>query len=188
MENKMANPTAEQKRIAAATQYQVNEVMTRFYPELIKNAMSIVESEKILIAKHPEHEASIRELCQLKLDTLAANHYMSEVRARREGAKREVSKAVKDWAKSKAYGKYLGSDGLLDSKKVKKDFVKNGANKSWLSEIVEAYNNELVPYAKKLEKEMGAEYTPDEKSRGETLNDMLRKHNAMVMQQRQFIM
>lgn len=184
----MSNPTAEQKRIADATMYQVNEVMTRFFPELLEKAMSIVESEKVLLAKHPEHEASIRELCQLKLDTLAANHYMSEIRARREGAKREVIKEIKAWAKSKAYGKYLGSDGLLDSKKVKKDFVKNGASKSWLSEIVEAYNNELVPYAQQLNKEMGADFTPDEKARGETLNDMLRKHNELVTQHRRFLM
>ena len=183
----MTNPTAEQIRIANATKFQVNEVMSRFFPELLEKAISIVESEKILIAKHPKQADEIKELTQLKLDTLAPNHYMNEIRQRRDAAKREVIKVVKVWAKDKVYGKYLNAQGLMDQKKLKADFIKNGRTKEWLSTVLYPYNNEFVPYATQLEKEMGAAYSDDEMDRGEKLNVLLHKHNTLVNQQRRLI-
>ncbi len=174
-------------RITNATQYQVNEVMSRFYPELIEKAISIIEGEKVLIAKNPNLADEITELAQLKLDTLAFNHYMSEVRSRREAAKAEVGKKIKLWAKDKIYGKYLNAKGLIDDKKLKADFIKNGRTKQWLSTVLDPYNNELVPYAQQLEKEMGAAYSDDEKALGEKLNNMLMKHNTMATRQRRLI-
>jgi hypothetical protein len=183
----MTNPTAEQIRIANATKYQVNEVMSRFFPELLEKAISIVESEKILISKNPKQADEIKELTQLKLDTLAPNHYMNEIRQRRDAAKREVVKAVKVWAKDKVYGKYLNAQGQMDQKKLKTDFIKNGRTKEWLSTVLDPYNTELIPYATQLEKEMGAAYSPEEVDRGEKLNVMLHKHNTLVNRARSLI-
>mgnify|MGYP007004378450 FL=1 len=183
----MTKPTAEQIRITNAIQYQVNEAMSRIFPELLGKAISIVESEKILIAKHPKQADEIKELTQLKLDTLAHNHYMNEIRQRRDAAKRDVSKVIKVWAKDKVYGKYLNAQGQMDQKKMASDFIKNGRTKEWLSTVMDLYNTELIPYANQLEKEMGAAYSDDDRDRGEKLNVLLHKHNTLVIQQRRFI-
>jgi len=165
------------ERIAAAVQVQVNDVMIQMFPELLPEAHKIVSSEEMMIAKFPNNEKDIKELCQLKLDTLALRFRLDRIKEKRDVAQVEVVKKVKAWAKSKPYGAYLDSKGILCHKKMIKGFK----GKDWVYKMVEAYNAELVPFSNNLRAEMGAEYTPDEKAQGEKLNTMLVKHNQLVM-------
>jgi len=170
----MANTKAE--RATAAIQLKVNDVMTQVYPELLPKAINILDVEEDLLNRFPDSAAQTKELTQLKLDTLALNHRMIEIKAKREAAQREVLKKVKAWAKPRSYGAYLDAKGVLCPKKMRKDFI----GKDWVNAIVDSYNTELVPYAKQLEQEMGAEYTPAEKEQCEKLNVMLHRHNQLV--------
>ena len=164
------------ERAAAAVQVRVNEVMTQMYPELLPKALDILDVEEDLLTRFPDSAAQTKELTQLKLDTLALNHRMTSIRLKREAAQKEVLKKVKAQAKHKPYGPYLDAKGILCVKKMRKDFK----GKDWLTAIVDAYNTELVPYAKQLAKDMGADYTPAEKEQGEKLNVMLHRHNQLV--------
>jgi hypothetical protein len=167
-------------RVANAVQYQVNEAITQFFPELMTKATSIVNSEQMLIEKFPQHKASIRELCQLKLDTLAPNYVMDRIKHQKDQAQKEVIRRVKVWAKDYSFGAYLDAKGQIDSKKMKRDFVKNGGQ-AWVRAVVAEFNEKMVPYANQLRKELGAEYTASERRQGEKLNIMLVKHNQLVM-------
>ena len=168
------------RRIASAVQYQVNESLSRAFPELMVQAARIIDNEQTLIEKFPKHEASIRELCQLKLDSLAPAHHMNEIKQKRDQAQREVIRRARAWAKDYSFGAYLDAKGQIDSKKMKKDFVKNGGQ-AWVRAVVAEFNEKMVPYANQLRIELGAEYSDSERRQGERLNIMLAKHNQLVM-------
>ena len=171
-------------RVANAVQYQVNEAMTQMFPELMVQAARIIDNEQTLIEKFPQHKDSIRELCQLKLDILAPNYVMDRIKHQKDQAQKEVIRHTKIWAKDYSFGAYLDAKGQIDSKKMKKDFAKNGGyngGQVWVRAVVNEFNEKMVPYANQLRKELGAEYTDSERKQGEKLNIMLTKHNQLVM-------
>ena len=173
-------------RITNAVQYQVTEAITQFFPELMEKATTIVNSEQMLVDSHPEHEDSIRELCQLKLDTLAPCYVMDRIKHQKEKAQKEVISRVKVWAKDYSFGAYLDAKGQLDAKKVKKDFHRNGGSK-WVTSVVNEFNDKLVPYANQLRDELDAEYTEQQRNQGNKLNAMLVRHNQLVMRNKHLI-
>jgi hypothetical protein len=176
--------TAETTRIVNATKLVVNKHVTQFFPELIPQATDIVAGEEQLLEKFPKQMALIKELCQLKLDTLAEQMYMSRVRDRVERAKKTVIPELKAWAKDKSFGPYLNSQALLDTKnkKLRDAYTRNG--REWLSKIINEYNEQMVPYANELSKKHGADYTDSEKTRGDALNKQLMRHNQLAMKLR----
>jgi hypothetical protein len=173
-------------RITNAIQYQRSEAMTQFFPELMVKATSIVNSEKMLIEKFPQHEASIRELCQLKLDALAPGYVMDSLKHQKDQAQKEVIRRAKLWAKDYAFGAYLDAKCQIDSKKIKRDFAKNGGQ-AWVRAVVTEFNEKMVPYANQLRIELGAEYTDSEREQGKKLNIMLLKHNQLVMRDKHLL-
>lgn len=171
-------------RAAKAVQFKKSECITQAFPELLGKAVNIVKSEEVLVNKHPELASDIKELCQIKLDTLSTQFVLDKRKREVEQAKLELTKHLKHFSKGKIYNGYLDNKTRqLDVKKVGKAMQNNGG-KPWVVKLVDAFNNEVVPYANKLTQELGAEFTPAEQKLGSELNAKLVRHNQLAIRLR----
>ena len=173
-----------ENRIIKATQNEIKgSAYTRMFPELMPEAVKIVQAEQDMIKHFPTETVRIRELCQLKLDTLVPKLLCDEIQTRVNISIQAAAKKIKAWAKDKSFGNLLDAKGHLDKNKCRKYLFPKG--KEEFKRVIAEYNDLCVPYANSLlDKDA---WKPHEEAQARALQDLQRRHNALVIESRKFL-
>jgi hypothetical protein len=166
---------AIQDRIQAAVSLKVSEVCTQWFPELIPDAVEIVQNQQLLCERHPAQADTWQAVCQSRLDQLVPQLLAKQVTAKYKALEQAANKAIAAYAQGRSWAKFV-AQGKMDTARLVKAARKQANPKAFITAIVADYNA-CVEHIQTLEVQWSAE----DQAVIDRANELAHRHNRMVV-------